>query len=1122
MKLVGSNPSVTSQGTERLPGQVSYFFGNDPRKWRTNVPTFGRVKYVGVYPGVDLVYYGAQNQLEYDFIVQPGADPKQIRLAYSGAEQVELDAKGDLVLHAAGGEVRQHKPVVYQEIHGRRVPVSGDYVLRGGVSGRMGERESGGKNERTPSPTHPYTHTPTQVSFRVAEYDRSRPLIIDPVLSYSTFLGGRLADEASSIAIDGNELAYVTGWTGSTDFPTTAGKVMGDPNDGPIRSDVFIVKLDLTKTGDAGLLYSTYLGGDNDDYGQSIVVDESGNAYVAGYTLSTDFPTTPGAMTDPGDDNPDGLRSLPDAFVVKLDPTGSGSSALHFSTYLGGSDADAALGIALDPAGNVCVTGYTFSPDFPTTAGAIQGDHPDVDAFVAKLDLTKTGTAALLSSTYLGGDNQDYGNGIAVDNAGIVYVAGDTLSSDFPTTPDRIMGDFGENPIRYDGFVTKLDLAQSGADTLLYSTYLSGNDTDTANALVVDGGYVYVTGRTFSTDFPTTPDAFQGDQPGEDIFITKLDLTRSGTDALVYSTYLGGNADERSNSIALDRWGRVYVTGATNSRNFPTTGGAVQGVQGSHDAILVSLDLAKSGASALVYGTYLGGDNLDEARSVVVDGSGNAYLAGWTSSANFPTTPDAYQRAPAGQYPSIEDAFVVKLDPIRPAMLTGLAAAAASETEIDLSWTHNGVNTLRYEVYRRPGGGSYSLAGTVKASLRTFQDVGLTPGTVYGYFVRAVSAESYVDSQEVTQGTPPIPAVPGNLQAAVFPGARLRLSWEESDPNTKEFHLERKTDSTAYAEIAVLGSRERTYFDETVAPSTRYTYQVRAMGVTLFSDYSNTADVVLPPPPGTPTRVGAQPYSSTQVRVDWSPASAPAPYQYRIERKSAGGSFQEVGQVRGNVYAFVDGNLTGGTLYTYRVRAAIFGAFSNYSNTADATPPVMPNAPLSLSAEPVSATQLRLTLTPGGGPVTYFRVERFFGGSFVEVGRVRSTETAFLEGGLAPATAYRYRVRAVNGVAVSPSSPEAQATTRAVPGAPTGLNAQALSGGRIRIAFTPGPGEPTGFLLERKEGASWVEAGQTPASRPGFIDAGRLAGVTYTYRVRALSGTARSAPSLTASAIAMP
>jgi len=622
MRLVGaaSKPQVT--GLDELPGKGNYFIGRDRSKWRTNVPTYAKVHYREVYPGIDLVYYGNQRQLEYDFVVAPGANPKKIVLGFRGADKLEIDAEGNLVLHTAGRDIHQHKPVIYQEIDGVRREIAGSYVRKGA----------------------------NRVGFEVAAYDTRQPLVIDPVvLSYSTFLGGSSNgptcgcghDQASAVAADSDGNAYVTGKTDSLDFPITSGAFR------TVRSfgkDVFVTK--LNSIGSA-LVYSTYLGGNDFDAGNGIAVDTDGNAYVTGLTRSTNFPTTAGAF-QPALGNGFG-------FVTKLDATGS---TLVYSTYLGAGAQGA--GIAVDPQGNAYVTGQTGSTTFPTTPGAFQpvfGGGP-VDAFVMKLNPAGSG---LVYSTYLGSSDIDFGSGIAVDTSGNAYVTGVANSTDFPTTPGAFQpASRGSN----DAFVTKLN---PDGSALVYSTYLGGNGGDSGAGIAVDAdGNAYVTGGTTSTDFPTTLGAFQPVVTGGFgyAFVTKLNPAGS---ALVYSTYLGGSdvsgmgINNSGAGIAISAAGSTYVTGSTFSNNFPTTPDAVQpALAGNWDAFVTILNPT---GSALVYSTYLGGSNGDSGTGIAVDAAGNAYVAGETGSGNFPTTPGAFQpffRGGGGPFRSDGDAFVVK------------------------------------------------------------------------------------------------------------------------------------------------------------------------------------------------------------------------------------------------------------------------------------------------------------------------------------------------------------------------------------------------------------------------------------------------------------------------------
>jgi Beta-propeller repeat len=514
MKLRNANHSAKVTGADELPGKSNYFIGNDPKKWSSNVTNYAKVKYAGIYSGIDLVYYGNQRQLEYDFVVAPSADPRRIQFDIRGATHISRDEHGDLVLQTAGGEVRWRKPVVYQEKDGARQEIDGHYVIKHGH----------------------------RVEFRVAGYDLKRALVIDPGVVYSTYLGGSSDDYGQGIAVDSSGNAYVTGYTNSTKFPTTSGAFQ--TTCGCVDNyyfDAFVTK--LNPSGSA-LVYSTYLGGSGWDFGYGIAVDGSGNAYVTGSTLSVDFPITPGAFQTVCNC---GSENAPDTFVAELNPTGS---AVVYSTYLGGSGQDIGSGIAVDSSGNAYVTGSTTSGDFPITPGAFQTvcGGTCYDAFVAQLN---PAGSALVYSTYLGGSGPDAGFGIAVDSSGNAYVIGETNSTNFPTM-NPLQPTFGGD--LWDAFVAQINPTGSA---LVYSTYLGGSSNDYAHGIAVDSsGNAYVTGATNSTNFPTMNPLQPANAGGYDAFVAQLNPTGS---ALVYSTYLGGGRNDYGHGIAVDSSGNAYV-----------------------------------------------------------------------------------------------------------------------------------------------------------------------------------------------------------------------------------------------------------------------------------------------------------------------------------------------------------------------------------------------------------------------------------------------------------------------------------------------------------------------------------------------------------------------------------
>jgi Bacterial Ig-like domain (group 3)/Beta-propeller repeat len=608
MKLRNANLAAKVSGVDELAGTSNYFIGNDPSKWRTNVPTYGKVKYEGIYSGIDLVYYGNQRQLEYDFIVSPGADPHRIAFDISGAKRIRRDGKGDLVFKVGDDEMRWHKPVAYQEKGGTRQEIAAHYAITD-------------KN---------------RVGFELAKYDVGKPLYIDPLI-YSTYLGGSGQDSGDGIAVDSQGNAYVTGHTNSTNFPTM-NPLQSANHGGHYGYDAFVTKINAAGS---ALVYSTYLGGSGDDYGFGIAVDGGGNTYVTGVTNSTDFPTKNPLQPANAD------AAYGNAFVAKINAAGS---ALVYSTYLGGSGngiyGDRGSRIAVDIAGNAYITGYTGSTDFPT-ANPLQPSYGGAytDAFVTKIN---SEGSALVYSTYLGGSNVDEGYGIAVDSAGNAYITGSTFSTDFPTANPLQPANGGT----LDAFVAKINPSGSA---FAYSTYLGGSDRDYGVGIAVDSsGNAYVTGLTYSINFPVTPGALQtqckngnGCANYGDAFVTKLNPTGS---ALVYSTYLGGSRSEEGQAIVVDSAGNAYVAGETDSTNFPKT---VPSCSGSWDAFVTRLNPT---GSALVYSTCFGGSGTDIGSDIAVDSASNAYVTGFTKSTNFPT-----KHPLQAAYGGGGDAFIAKI-----------------------------------------------------------------------------------------------------------------------------------------------------------------------------------------------------------------------------------------------------------------------------------------------------------------------------------------------------------------------------------------------------------------------------------------------------------------------------
>ncbi len=610
MKIVGANPDPKITGIDELPGKTNYYISKEPARWRADIPAYTKAEYEGVYPGVDMVYYGKEGELEYDFYVAPGADPAQIRLGFDGAEGIEIDPKGDLVLRAGGGEVRQRKPLAYQDVNGARLEITSRYILL--------EDEASVRNPQSAIRN-------LLVGFEIGDYDRTRPLIIDPVLVYSTYFGGGGNEEGNSIAVDSQGSVYLTGFTDSIDYPLVHAS---QPNLGGGQQDAFVVKLDPSGT---RAVYSTYLGGNAQDNATSIAVDSAGNAYISGFTDSTNFPMMNALQ-------PAKVGAF-NAFVTRLNASG----ALAYSTHLGGSSSDYASSIAVDPAGNIYVAGIATSPNFPVT-NAIQSSHSGlVDMFAAKIDPSGN---RLLYSTYLGGAGIEGASSIAVDSAGNLYLTGLTSSGDFRTV----------NPLQashggglFDAFVAKLN---TSGTQIIYSTYLGGGGEDRAFRIAVDsGGSAYVTGDTDSTNFPITNGAQQVNGGSSDAFAAKLNPSGN---QLIYSTYLGGSGIDGGTALAVNSSGNAYVAGFTASTNFPTINPIQQSLGGGYDGFVAKLS---SSGSMLEYSTYIGGSGIDSGFGIAADASGNAYVMGVSDSTNFPTaTP--FQSANGG---GTADLFIAKI-----------------------------------------------------------------------------------------------------------------------------------------------------------------------------------------------------------------------------------------------------------------------------------------------------------------------------------------------------------------------------------------------------------------------------------------------------------------------------
>lgn len=587
LKLEGAQADTKFEGLDALPGVSNYLIGRNRSRWISGIPLYSQVASHGLAPGLDMVYYGNQEKLEYDFVVQPGADPRAVRFSVEGAQSVQVNGQGDVELQTNQGSVFLRAPSLYQESDGQKNSVEGRYEL-----------EEGNK-----------------IGFEVKDYDRSKPLVIDPILDYSTYLGGSGNDSSNGIAVDDSGNAYLTGFTQSADFPTQ------NPLQGfGGQQNAYVTEINAAGT---ALVFSTYLGGSGYDSGNAVAVDPSGNIYLTGYTGSADFPTFNPLQAN--------LNGNFNAFVVELGP---GGSAPVFSTYLGGSIQDGGFGIALDKNGYIYITGSADSPDFPVL-NAIQpvNGNPQQgygNAFVSKIN---PGGASLAYSTFLGGSGFDSGTGIAVDGNGGAYVSGYTGSLNFPTVNPFVSALGGQQ----NGFITEVNPAGTA---WTFSTYWGGSGTDQCTAIALDpSGDIYAVGGTNSPNFPTQ----NAVQPALLNTITNAFVSEfaPGGSSIIYSTYLGGTGNtlygygDSANGLAVDASGDAYVAGYTGSADFPTVNPIQSSLLTTYFSVFLTV-VAPQGGSYL-FSTYLGGTYAEVGTGAALDSTGDVYLTGYTYSSDFPT-----------------------------------------------------------------------------------------------------------------------------------------------------------------------------------------------------------------------------------------------------------------------------------------------------------------------------------------------------------------------------------------------------------------------------------------------------------------------------------------------------
>jgi uncharacterized protein (TIGR03437 family) len=780
MRLAGARSSRI-EATDQLPGLANYFIGSDRSRWRTHVPTYSRIVYRGVYPGIDQIYYGSRGELEYDFIVAPEARPDTIQLEFRGASRVQIEDSGDLVVTTAAGVFRHRKPVVYQVIGGDLRAVSGSYLRKG-------------RN---------------RVGFHVGSYDRSHPLVIDPVMQFSMFVGGAAFEQLYGATLDTAGNIYLTGVTTSPNFslnaPHATGNTLGWAN-------AFVVKLNPTAS---SVLYTTYFGGRYNEAGYSVAVDAAGNAYVAGTTNSDDLPVTPGAYQSKflGGFLPNDIGVVGDGFVAKIDPSGD---TLLYLTYLGGPNAEVVYDMAIDSAGNAYVVGSTKSVTFPITPDAAMRYGGDVDGFLAKLNSTGT---ALLYSTFIGGSGTDGVNRIVLDSAENIYLTG-ICSLIFPTTSGAYQK---VNAGSGDAFVMKLNTAGK----VVFSTLLGAQAIDNGEAIAVDAqGNVYVAGATSSVTFPVQAGAAPAVVPGPaSLFVSKFDPTGA---TLLYTKILGGQKKMYNPAIAVAADGSLFLAAATDSSDIATTPDALQTkLKGAENLVVAKLNPAGTAFSFL---SYLGGQGMEFPGRIMLDPAGNLIIAGTTSSGDFPV------KGPLGQIYNggTGDAFVTKLVFAPPLLALGSQTVSFAYTAGDAAPAPQSVtirtDTVPAAVAVQSSGESWlsvdPVSGTTPATVKiSVNPASLAPGS-YSGSISITSRDAGNSPQKIAVtlviSSAPPPAAPivsvssvtnaaSGIQGSVAPGEIITITGAGMGPNTP-------VAAPAGAPASTTLSDTRVFFDNQPAP----------------------------------------------------------------------------------------------------------------------------------------------------------------------------------------------------------------------------------------------------------------------------------------------------------------
>lgn len=985
VKFVGAS-NVSPSGAQELPCRLNFFLGSDSSRWASGVPCFKEIWYRGLYDGVDLVYRRVGNGVKYEFIVRPGAELSDIQLEFEGAD---LTARGDtLLIRTKAGTLADEGLAFFEERGDERRPVEGRMLV--------------GRNILSYS----------------AEYNSSSTLVIDPLI-HSTYLGGALDDEGSSIKLDPSGNVYVAGITSSLDFPVTPGSFDVSWNG---SDDIFVSKMspDCSE-----LIFSTYIGGKADDRCRALEVDSDGEIFLAGYTLSPDFPTSAGAFCRTFGPNSDG-------FVVKLS---AGGSDIVFSTFIGGSSSDAVEAMALNESGEIYLTGQTNSPDFPSTPDAYKAKtHPYNDGFFSVLSLS--GSSLIYSTIIGGGYPDDYPTSITVDSGGSIYICGATKDPGFDTTPDAYNRTFKGIA---DGFVLKLSPSMR---TLDYSTFIGGDHWDWPTSVAVDSlGNAHVTGWTCSADFPVTPGAYDetyncvnSSHRTRDSFIFKLNQTGS---KLLYSTYVGGMGnDDTSNQIQLCNDGSVLICGETNSYDFPVTRDAYQSeLEGGRDAFISRLS---PDGSRLLHSTHLGSYCL--ANSIALQTLNRTYITGMTYTYDFPVTPGAYDTT----FNNGTDAFVTALSLVPPPTPPKNLTAREGYSYVQLSWSPpddpGERPVVNYSVHRGHRASNLTLY-TVLGDVMEFNDTAVENGAVYYYAVAAFNSILWSELSRPVMIVPgAAPGPPLNLSAGSG-GGFILLEWEppifDGGLSVTAYRIYRGEARTNLSRLVQVGNWS--YRDNGVLHGVEYYYAVSAVNAKGEGPLSELASAHAARAPSPPRNLSAR-LDGRWVVLDWSPPlddGASPLLSYRIYRQESSGAPALAAEVSSSELSWRDGPYESlNTIYYYATAVNAIGE-SVPTEPVRVDTGTYPGAPTHINITLGNRTvelKWQTPLSDGRARILHYNIYRGEAPDRKELlNSAGPGATGYTDDSVERGRVYYYCVSAVNAIGEGPFSDEVSISTDGQP-----------------------------------------------------------------------------------------